>query len=181
MGKYVPLPKGKEDIFISMRKTIRLTESDLISLVNKVIKEQSTTFIPEMLNSPKAKSTKSWAQFFNRYYKLQLPMDGKWDNPQFNIAMKRYIEEKKLPVYFCKSGDDYCNTDGEVVTKDINGLYDARKNDESPQGGKVNTTNDTTYDYKFSNGKYYYSMKGQNKWIEAKGKGLESIKTKVKF
>jgi len=32
-----------------------------------------------------------------------------------------------------------------------------------------------------SNGKYYYSTKGQNKWIEAKGKGLDAIKSKVKF
>jgi hypothetical protein len=49
------------------------------------------------------------------------------------------------------------------------------------QGEKINTTNDKSYDYKLSNGKYYYSTKGQNKWIEAKGKGLESIKSKVKF
>ena len=46
---------------------------------------------------------------------------------------------------------------------------------------KINTTNDRSYDYKLENGKYYYSKKGLNKWIEAKGKGLESIKTKVKF
>ena len=46
---------------------------------------------------------------------------------------------------------------------------------------KINTTNDKTYDYKLSNGKYYYSLKGQNKWVEAKGNGLNSIKTKVKF
>jgi hypothetical protein len=49
------------------------------------------------------------------------------------------------------------------------------------QGEKINTTNDKSYDYKLSNGKYYYSTKGQNKWIEAKGKGVESIKSKVKF
>jgi len=46
---------------------------------------------------------------------------------------------------------------------------------------KINTTNDRSYDYKLENGKYYYSKKGQNKWIEAKGKGLESIKSKIKF
>ena len=49
------------------------------------------------------------------------------------------------------------------------------------QGEKINTTNDKSYDYKLSNGKYYYSTKGQNKWIEAKGKGLDAIKSKVKF
>jgi hypothetical protein len=46
---------------------------------------------------------------------------------------------------------------------------------------KINTTNDKSYDYKLSNGKYYYSSKGQNKWTEATGKSLEAIKTKVKF
>lgn len=46
---------------------------------------------------------------------------------------------------------------------------------------KINTTNDRTYDYKLSGGKYYYSLKGQNKWIEANGKGLESIKSKINF
>ena len=49
------------------------------------------------------------------------------------------------------------------------------------EGEKINTTNDRSYDYKLSGGKYYYSSKGQNKWVEAKGKGLESIKSKVKF
>ena len=54
-------------------------------------------------------------------------------------------------------------------------------NTPTQQGEKINTTNDKSYDYKLSNGKYYYSTKGQNKWIEAKGKGLDSIKSKVKF
>ena len=49
------------------------------------------------------------------------------------------------------------------------------------QGEKINTTNDKSYDYKLSGGKYYYSRKGQNQWIESKGKGLEAIKTKIKF
>jgi len=48
-------------------------------------------------------------------------------------------------------------------------------------GDKINTTNDRSYDYKLSNGKYYYSKKNENNWVEAKGKGLESIKSKVKF
>jgi hypothetical protein len=46
---------------------------------------------------------------------------------------------------------------------------------------KINTTNDRSYDYKLSGGKYYYSTKGQNNWVEAKGKGLQSIKNKVTF
>jgi hypothetical protein len=49
------------------------------------------------------------------------------------------------------------------------------------QGEKINTTNDKSYDYKLSDGKYYYSKKNENNWVEAKGKGLEAIKSKVKF
>jgi len=46
---------------------------------------------------------------------------------------------------------------------------------------KINTDHDRSYDYKLSGGKYYYTTKGQNNWVEAKGKGLEAIKSKVKF
>jgi hypothetical protein len=49
------------------------------------------------------------------------------------------------------------------------------------QGEKINTTHDDSYDYKLSGGKYYYSKKGQNQWIESKGKSLEAIKSKIKF
>ena len=37
---------------------------------------------------------------------------------------------------------------------------------------KINTANDRTYDYKLSGGKYYYSLKGQNNWVEANGKKM---------
>jgi hypothetical protein len=53
--------------------------------------------------------------------------------------------------------------------------------DTTQPGDKINTTNDRTYDYKLSGGKYYYSKKNENNWIEAKGKGLDAIKTKIKF
>jgi len=56
-----------------------------------------------------------------------------------------------------------------------------QSNTSQAAGEKINTTNDRSYDYKLSGGKYYYSAKGQNKWVEAKGKGLQSIKSKVKF
>ena len=55
-------------------------------------------------------------------------------------------------------------------------------------GDKINTTNDKSYDYKLSGGKYYFKGKANTtyatkfpNWTEAKGKGLESIKSKVKF
>jgi hypothetical protein len=53
--------------------------------------------------------------------------------------------------------------------------------DTTQPGDKINTTNDRTYDYKLSGEKYYYSKKNENNWIEAKGKGLDAIKTKIKF
>ena len=56
-----------------------------------------------------------------------------------------------------------------------------KPNQQQNQGEKINTTHDDSYDYKLSGGKYYYSKKNENNWIEAKGKGLEAIKTKIKF
>ena len=44
-----------------------------------------------------------------------------------------------------------------------------------------NSIIDKSYDYKLSDGKYYYSTKGQNNWVESTGKGLESIKANIKF
>lgn len=35
--------------------------------------------------------------------------------------------------------------------------------------------------YEMVGDKYYYSLKGQNNWVEANGKVLESIKNKVTF
>jgi hypothetical protein len=54
------------------------------------------------------------------------------------------------------------------------------------KGAKINTTNDKSFDYALDNGKYYFKGKGSYtkkypNWKEAKGSGLESIKSKVKF
>jgi hypothetical protein len=142
---------------------------------------------PEQLNSLKGQDTKKKSEFFNKYYKTNLPLDGNWLNPDYNKTMERYLKEKNLPVWVCKGGDGYCNdTDnGEVITKDYKNFKTIFNQDlaklNSPQQSKINTTNDKSYDYKLENGKYYYSVKGQNKWIEATGTGLNSIKTKVKF
>jgi hypothetical protein len=53
---------------------------------------------------------------------------------------------------------------------------------------KINTTNDRAYDYKLSNGKYYFKGKPNTQyakkypdWVEAKGTGLGHIMTNVKF
>jgi uncharacterized protein YifE (UPF0438 family) len=156
-----------------------------------------TKLTPEQLNSFKGQDTKEFQNFFNKYYKLNLPVDGNWMSSAYNNTMKKYIEEKKLPLGVCKKGDGYCNDayEGEVYTKSIKELDNFMKQDmnvltsgttqsgqtQTASSQKINTTHDKTYDYKLENNKYYYSFKGKNSWIEAKGKSFEAIKSKVKF
>jgi len=151
-------------------------------LSEQALKQQ--TLSPQALSSPKSQETKELAAFFNKYYKLNLPLDGNWTNVDFNNTMGRYLKEKNIPIWVCKKGDGYCHDDsaGEITTKDLGRFKSVMEQDSGKlQTSKINTTNDKSYDYKLENGKYYYSLKGQNKWVEAIGKGLESIKTKVKF
>jgi hypothetical protein len=264
---------------------------------------------PEGLQSPKAQGTKDQATFLNYYYGTNLPSatTGSWTDKDFNDTLKKFMEEKGIPVWICKKGDGYCadGDEGEVTTKEMDKLkqsmslqqedksatflsdfakmygipeedvfninvssgqtqmdiakntlmgplkevtlWSAKENgridrilnqlnsyykgqigakgvmndeqklwlndfikvlqtikpqienysqglpqekvsvnlsnpNESPSTEeKINTANDRTYDYKLSGGKYYYSLKGQNNWVEANGKGLESIKSKVNF
>ena len=139
---------------------------------------------PNQLNSPKAKDNIRWVKLFNKLYKLNLPTNGDWTNPEFNKTMERYLKEKNIPIWVCKKGDGFCpeGDEGSITTQEIKRLRDSIAQDSAkPQTGKINTTHDKSYDYKLENEKYYYSLKGQNKWIEAKGKGLSSIKTNVKF
>ncbi len=148
---------------------------------------------PSSLSSPRAQDTKEWQKFFNQYYKLTLPVDGNWEDPTYNLTMKKYLEEKGIPVWVCKKGDGYCNDndEGQVTAKgsDISKSLNARNLDMSTPkktNAKINTTNDKSYDYKLENGKYYFKGKGSlskkyPNWIESTGKGLESIKQNVKF
>jgi hypothetical protein len=139
---------------------------------------------PERLSSPAGQQNKKHSEFFNKYYKLNLPIDGNWLNPEFSKAMERYLKEKNIPIWKCKKGDGYCpdEEDGVITTKDLKSFYSSIKQDIAKlQTGKINTTYDKSYDYKLEGGKYYYSVKGKNKWVEATGNSLESIKTNVKF
>ena len=164
---------------------IRHIQEVNIRLEKQMLSEQplkQQTLSPQALSSYKAQDTKEQAAFFNKYYKLNLPLDGNWTNVDFNNTVGRYLKEKNIPIWVCKKGDGYCNDDdaGQITTKE--NIKSAMEQDSGKlQTSKINTTNDRSYDYKLENGKYYYSLKGQNKWVEATGKGLESIKTKVKF
>jgi hypothetical protein len=169
-----------------MKKFIITEEekSRILSLYEKV----GDPLTSQALSSPKAQTTKTYAQFLNNYYKLNLSSakTGNWNDKDYNDTLKKFMEEKGVPVWVCKTGDGYCGDgdDGQVVangSENIKKLHDLITGQQTSTEEKINTTHDDSYDYKLSGGKYYYSKKGQNKWIEAKGKSLESIKSKVKF
>jgi len=146
---------------------------------------------PEGLGSRKGQHTKRVASVLNKHYGINLSAatTGSWTDKDYNDTLKKFMEENGIAVWVCKKGDGWCSDDGtdegEVTTKDDK-FWEVLKSIENPQqqtqgGEKINTTNDRSYDYKLSNGKYFYSKKGLNKWIEATGKGLESIRKNVKF
>lgn len=157
-------------------------------LLNEKIGDKLT---PESLNSHKAQDTKKTASFLNSHYniKLNAATTGSWTDKDYNDTLVRYFTENNIKYGVCKKGDGYCSDDseGEVYTQDRNfstmvkGFEPSKVNTQSNPQDKINTTNDKIYDYKLSNGKYYYSKKGLNNWIEATGKSLEAIKTKIKF
>jgi len=166
-----------KNLFNQLNESERQTILKMHNLIEQTLE-------PNQLSSPKAQQTKKFQEIFNKKYNANIPVDGNWLNPKYNEFMSKYITEKGLTPYVCKKGDGYCNdTDagevnvyGEENIKKLNNFLSLEMS-----GAKINTTNDKSYDYKLENGKYYYSVKGQNKWIEAKGKGLQAIKTRVKF
>lgn len=167
-------------------------EKSRIRLLYEIVGEKLSQ---EALTSPKAKDTKEIANYLNQYYKINLPAatTGSWTDQDYNDTLKKYMEEKQIPVWICKTGDGYCGdgSDGEVTAKgsDLHKLYDSMKiPNKSTEQGKINTTFDKAYDYKLENGKYYFKGKENTQyakkypnWVEATGKGLEAIKTKVTF
>ena len=141
------------------------------------------SYHPKRYNHVKLKGQKKWASFLNQYYKINLSAatTGSWTDKDFNDALKKFMEEKDIPVWICKKGDGYCHDDdeGEVTTKEWDKFKDAMSDQKVEE--KINTTHDKSYDYKLLDGKYFYKRKGKEKWIIAKGKSLDAIKSKVKF
>ena len=133
-----------------MKKVIRLTESDLTRLIKKILSEQPLKKVlgPERLSSPAGQENKKHSEFFNKYYKLNLPLDGNWLNPEFSKVMGRYLKEKNIPIWVCKKGDGYCSNDGEddgvITTKEIKRLRDSIAQDSAKlQVAKINTPLDS--------------------------------------
>ena len=114
------------EYLFDMKKTIRLTESDINRLVKKIIREELSQ---AALNSPKAQDTKKFQQVFNKLYNSKFNIDGNWDDKRYNETMARYIKDKGIPPYVCRKGDGYCHDDedGKVTVKDddVKKLYDA--------------------------------------------------------
>jgi hypothetical protein len=143
---------------------------------------------PDRLSSKNAELTKKQQEILNKTYPdLNISVDGNWRDKSFNDAVEKFIKDNGGIPSYCKTGDGYCpkGDDGVVYTTDrkINMLLNGETDVESETNSDVviNFTNDGKYDYKLSNGKYYYRAKGDEEWIDAKGKGLAAIKKIVKF
>ena len=173
----------------NMKKVVRLTESDLVKLVKRFVNETiGEKLQPQSLSSPKAEDTKKIAKLLNTQYKLNLSAadTGSWTDKDYNDTLLKFLKEKGFKYGVCQKGDGYCSDQqvGEVYSLDPNfrKMVNGGGNTTQPNStDKINNTHDKSYDYKLSNGNYYYSVKGKNSWVLAKGKGLESIKNNVKF
>jgi hypothetical protein len=173
-----------------MRKFI-ITEEEKSRILN-LYEKVGEPLPADVLTSKKAGYTKKVAKVLNTKYGLNLitATTGDWQNTDYNNTLKKFMEENGIPVHICKTGDGWCPNDSDgVVTAgpdDIDKLHDIIFGDNQTE--KINTTNDRDYDYKFLNNKYYFKGKEGRpsatkypNWVEATGKGLESIKKNVKF
>lgn len=164
-----------------MKKFV-ITEEEKHRILN-LYEKIGEKLTPKSATSPKTQDTKKIATFLNQYYNINLPSatSGNWHDQDYNDTFKKFLEEKGISVWVCKKGDGYCHDDdeGEVITKELDKLKQAINLTQGDE--KINTTHDRSYDYKLSGGKYYYSTKGQNNWVEAKGTSIDAIKSKVKF
>ena len=81
---------------------------------------QEDALSKENLVSKKGEDNKKMSNFFNKYYKMNLPLDGNWKNPEYTKAFVRFCTEKKIITWTCKQGDGYCSDAqaGEITIKD---------------------------------------------------------------
>jgi hypothetical protein len=170
-------------------KKLLITEDEKKHIINlyEKIGDKPT---PEMLSSMEGKNTIKAKKFYNKYYNLNLPLDGDWMTKEFNDVRLRYYKEKGITPWICKTNDGWCGSgdEGLVTTKEFEKLNKISKEDNEKlnKGEKINTTFDQYYDYMMKDGKYYFKGKGTTvqkypNWVEATGKGLDAIKSKVKF
>ena len=183
MGLPVKGQSNKSDFIDLFSRAYGITE-ELFSKINIVTGQTTNIIYQNILMGSLKKATLEWARIPGRLGDV-LSQLNKIYTGQFNLT-----ELQKIWL------GDFIKTLTQFkpsIEKSIQGLSEdeyeklwrpltyADSQTPIPTDEKINTTNDKGYDYKLSGGKYYYSSKGKNKWVEATGKGLESIKTKVKF
>jgi hypothetical protein len=82
--------------------------------------EQLQEATPPKTESKESIQNKRMANFFNKLYKMNLPLDGNGKNPEYIKAFTRYCGEKKITTHICKKGDGFCSDlqAGEITVKD---------------------------------------------------------------
>ena len=72
--------------------------------------------------SKQATAVKRTANFFNKIYKMNLPLDGNPKNKEYMKAFGRFCQEYKITTWTCKKGDGFCSDaqEGEITIKDDN-------------------------------------------------------------
>ena len=184
-------------VFISMKKFI-ITEEEKQRILG-LYENIGDPLIKGGAESSYGQATKKIAQALNGIYNINLSSanDGNWNDKEYNDTLKKFMQERNIPIWECKANDGYCppNSDGIVTTKDLKKLgEELGLNQTNPQNKKlsintaINTIHDKKYDYKVEKGKYYFKGKEGTptgikypNWVEATGKGLEAIKKTVKF
>ena len=142
------------------------------------IKPNVETDIPFTLTlDPADTNQKSIFNFLNRDKKIF-----------FNISVKVGEELENLTFTANFTQVSTQGTTGTGEQPRATGTGEQPGTGGSPAAEKINTTNDRAYDYKLSNGKYYFKGKPNTQyakkypnWVEAKGTGLGHIMTNVKF
>lgn len=135
---------------------IRHIQESNILLEQRILNERiGVKLTPESLNTPKANDTKQKATFLNSYYKINLSSakTGSWTDKDYNDTLKKFMEEKGIPVWVCKKGDGFCNdeSEGEITTQEINKLNQAMvlpTTNISKNEGWLTYQTDKNYGYK---------------------------------
>ena len=107
------------------------------------------------VNSPKGSEAKLWKEFFNLYYRMDLPIDGDWSTPEFNNTLKKYFEEKGFKGQPDSNGLLFTNIPMGWTAEKNRDLSCAKK---GLYNIEVNNPEFKQYHVKFLNGKYYFSQ-----------------------
>lgn len=84
------------------------------------LQEATPPKTPTPQQSKEAAKVNRMANFFNKFYKLNLKLDGNPKNPEYMKAFSRFCQEHKITTWTCKKGDGYCSDAqaGMITIKD---------------------------------------------------------------